>query len=91
MRIYPYDVAPNVDTTGDGLADEGSLRGSSEVVASRIRNEIQPFGEKIFNLPIDRAEIVLCPGGNFTVQLCRKAKGNLFFLCVVSAMRFSRR
>jgi len=41
VRIYPYDVAPNVDTTGDGLADEGSLRGSSEVVASRIRDEIQ--------------------------------------------------
>ena len=31
VRIYPYDVAPNVDTTGDGIADEGSLRGSSEV------------------------------------------------------------
>lgn len=41
VRIYPYDVAPNVDTTGDGQADEGSLRGSSEVVASRIRDEIQ--------------------------------------------------
>ncbi len=41
VRIYPYDVAPNVDTTGDGVADEGSLRGSSEVVAERIRNEIQ--------------------------------------------------
>lgn len=41
VRIYPYDVAPNVDTTGDGLADEGSLRGSSEVVAERIKNEIQ--------------------------------------------------
>lgn len=41
VRIYPYDVAPNVDTTGDGIADEGSLRGSSEVVAERIRNEIQ--------------------------------------------------
>lgn len=41
VRIYPYDVAPNVDTTGDGLADEGSLRGSSDVVALRIRNEIQ--------------------------------------------------
>mgnify|MGYP000001857528 FL=1 len=22
VRIYPYDVAPNVDTTGDGVADE---------------------------------------------------------------------
>ena len=32
---------PNVDTTGDGLADEGSLRGSSEIVAARIRAEIQ--------------------------------------------------
>ena len=41
VRIYPYDVAPNVDTTGDGVADEGSLRGSSEIVAERIRNEIQ--------------------------------------------------
>ena len=41
VRIYPYDVAPNVDTTGDGIADEGSLRGSSEVVAQRIKEEIQ--------------------------------------------------
>ena len=41
VRLYPYDVAPNVDTTGDGMADEGSLRGSSEIVADRIRNEIQ--------------------------------------------------
>jgi len=41
VRIYPYDVAQGVDTTGDGLADEGSLRGSSEVVAKRIRDEIQ--------------------------------------------------
>ena len=41
VRIYPYDVAPNVDTTGDGVADEGSLRGSSEVVALRIKDEIQ--------------------------------------------------
>ena len=41
VRIYPYDVAPNVDTTGDGIADDGSLRGSSEVVVNRIREEIQ--------------------------------------------------
>ena len=41
VRIYPYDVAPGVDTTGDGLNDDGSLRGSSEIVASRIRDEIQ--------------------------------------------------
>ena len=41
VRVYPYDVAQNVDTTGDGVADEGSLRGSSEVVARRIRDEIQ--------------------------------------------------
>ncbi len=41
VRVYPYDVAENVDTTGDGQADEGSLRGSSEVVAERIRAEIQ--------------------------------------------------
>ena len=41
VRLYPYDVAQNVDTTGDGEPDEGSLRGSSEIVASRIRKEIQ--------------------------------------------------
>ena len=29
------------NTTGDGLADDGSLRGSSEIVAGRIRDEIQ--------------------------------------------------
>lgn len=40
VRIYPYDVAPNIDTTGDGVADEGSLRGSSEIVADRIREKI---------------------------------------------------
>ncbi|MBR5459282.1 MAG: SPFH domain-containing protein [Clostridia bacterium] len=41
VRLYPYDVAPNVDTTGDGIADDGSLRGSSEIVAGRIKDEIQ--------------------------------------------------
>ena len=41
VRIYPYDVSPGVDTTGDGVDDDGSLRGSSDIVASRIRDEIQ--------------------------------------------------
>lgn len=41
VRIYPYDIAQNVDTTGDGEPDEGSLRGSSEIVAQRIKEEIQ--------------------------------------------------
>lgn len=41
VRMYPYDSAPNIDTTGDGQADEGSLQGSSETVAQRIRDEIQ--------------------------------------------------
>lgn len=41
VRLYPYDAAPDVDTTGDGIADDGSLRGSSEVVAGRIKDEIQ--------------------------------------------------
>jgi regulator of protease activity HflC (stomatin/prohibitin superfamily) len=41
VRIYPYDVSTNVDTTGDGVADEGSLRGSAETVATRIKDEIQ--------------------------------------------------
>ncbi|HEY8392868.1 MAG TPA: SPFH domain-containing protein [Capillibacterium sp.] len=41
VRIYPYDVAPGIDTTGDGEPDEGSLRGSSMIVAERIRKELQ--------------------------------------------------
>lgn len=41
VRIYPYDVAENIDTTGDGIADDGSLRGSSSIVADRIEKEIQ--------------------------------------------------
>ena len=53
VRIYPYDVAPGVDTTGDGMADEGSLRGSSETVAQRIRNEIQ---EKVNDAGIEVLE-----------------------------------
>lgn len=53
VRIYPYDVAPNVDTTGDGIADEGSLRGSSETVAKRIKEEIQ---EKVTEAGIEIVE-----------------------------------
>ena len=53
VRIYPYDVAPGVDTTGDGVADEGSLRGSSELVARRIRDEIQ---EKVTEAGIEIVE-----------------------------------
>lgn len=41
VRLYPYDVSNNVDTTGDGEFDDGSLRGSSELVANRIKDEIQ--------------------------------------------------
>ena len=41
VRLYPYDAAPGIDTTGDGIADDGSLRGSSEIVANRIKAEIQ--------------------------------------------------
>ena len=41
VRLYPYDAAPGIDTTGDGVADDGSLRGSSEIVANRIKAEIQ--------------------------------------------------
>lgn len=53
VRLYPYDVAPDVDTTGDGLADEGSLRGSSETVAMRIKDEIQ---QKVENAGIEIIE-----------------------------------
>lgn len=41
VRIYPYDMNPGIDTTGDGEPDEGSLRGSSSLVAELIRKQIQ--------------------------------------------------
>lgn len=41
VQKYPYDVSNHVDTNGDGENDEGSLRGSSELVAKKIRDEIQ--------------------------------------------------
>ena len=53
VRIYPYDVAPGIDTTGDGMADDGSLRGSSEIVAARIREEI---GERVKEAGIEIIE-----------------------------------
>ena len=53
VRVYPYDVSPDVDTTGDGIADEGSLRGSSEIVAERIRDEIQ---QKVENAGLEIVE-----------------------------------
>ena len=53
VRNYPYDVAPNVDTTGDGEPDEGSLRGSAAIVAERIRQEIQ---QKVDNAGLEVIE-----------------------------------
>ena len=41
VKIYPYDIAPDVDTTGDGKSDDGSLRGSTEEVVGRIKEELQ--------------------------------------------------
>lgn len=41
VKIYPYDIAPDIDTTGDGVADDGSLRGSTTLVADRIKDLIQ--------------------------------------------------
>ena len=57
VKIYPYDVAQNIDTTGDGQADDGSLRGSTTVVAERIRKKIQEKVE-IAGLEIIEARII---------------------------------
>lgn len=53
VRLYPYDMAPGIDTTGDGRPDDGSLRGSSTVVADRIKEEIQ---KKVDNAGIEVLE-----------------------------------
>ena len=56
VKIYPYDVAPGVDTTGDGHADDGSLRGSTTVVAGRIgdmsQEKVQEAGLEIIEARI---------------------------------------
>lgn len=69
VRIYPYDVAQGIDTTGDGEPDEGSLRGSSSIVAERIRKEIQDKVEDA-GLEIIEARItyLVCSG-----NCCRHA------------------
>ena len=81
VRIYPYDVAPNVDTTGDGVADEGSLRGSSEIVAARIRDEIQDRVEeagmeiieaRITYLAYAKVRRVCCKGSRHLPSLMRE-------------------
>ena len=53
VKIYPYDMAPGIDTTGDGKADDGSLRGSTTVVAERIRQMIQ---EKVVDAGLEIIE-----------------------------------
>ena len=53
VKIYPYDMAPGIDTTGDGQADDGSLRGSTTVVAERIRQMIQ---EKVMEAGLEILE-----------------------------------
>ncbi len=53
VRLYPYDIAPGIDTTGDGKPDDGSLRGSSTLVADRIKEEIQ---KKVDNAGIEVLE-----------------------------------
>ncbi len=53
VRLYPYDIAQGVDTTGDGKPDEGSLRGSSDIVAQRIQAEVQ---EKVEHAGIEVVE-----------------------------------
>ncbi len=37
-------------------------------------------GEKIFDLTIDRAEIIFCPGCEFLVELVGNPEGDLFLL-----------
>lgn len=47
------------------------------------------FCQKIFNLPVHRAEIILCPGCNCVIKLPGKTERNLFF-GVVCHIRISK-
>ena len=42
---------------------------------------LDALGQKIFDLPVDRTEIILRPRSYGIVQLCRKAQRDLLFLC----------
>ena len=39
------------------------------------------FGQKVFDLPVDRSEIILRPGGNVVVQFLRQPQRNLLLFC----------
>ena len=39
------------------------------------------FGKKIFDLPVNRSEIILCPGGNVVLQFLRQPQLNLLLFC----------
>ena len=41
------------------------------------------LGQKIFDLTVYRAEFILRPGGELTVELCGKPQGDLFFVALI--------
>ena len=45
------------------------------------------LGEQIFDLAVDRAEVILRPGSNGGVELGRKAQGHLLFGAIVHGRR----
>ena len=59
VRIYPYDVAPGIDTTGDGKPDDGSLRGSSEVLQRQQASAIIDARKMIVDGAVGMVEMAL--------------------------------
>ena len=39
------------------------------------------FRQQVFDLPVDGAEIILCPGSDLGIKRFRNAQRDLFFFC----------
>ena len=75
LRLFSFNIQlrRHVDLIGDVFAVLFALA--------------HTLGKKIFDLPVDRAEIILCPGGDSGVELGRETQRDLLFLLIVHINR----
>lgn len=48
-------------------------------VSAGLSSLADALGEQVLNLSVNRAKVVLCPGGNLLIKLMRQAQRNLLF------------